>query len=154
MQDVQVTQCDATTGLIVGGVAANPGEFPHMAAIGYPNFNGGISFNCGGSLISELFVLTAAHCSKADRVSPTTVRLGDQDLKIKENNLSEVDIPIESFINHEGYNKETRENDIAVIKMKQPAKFNKNIRPACLQQTLNIGKTKAVASGWGKRQLY
>lgn len=30
-QEISVTQCDAVTGLVVGGVDASPGEFPHMA---------------------------------------------------------------------------------------------------------------------------
>lgn len=30
-QDITVTQCDAVTGLVVGGIDASPGEFPHMA---------------------------------------------------------------------------------------------------------------------------
>lgn len=58
------SNCDISTGLIVGGVAANSGEFPHMAAIGFPDLDGGVIFGCGGSLISENFVLTAAHCSR------------------------------------------------------------------------------------------
>lgn len=138
------------TGLVVGGVDAKPAEFPHMAAIGYPNLNGEFSFSCGGSLISERFVLTAAHCSKADRVAPTIIRLGDLNLKVKERGLDEVDIQIEKFLSHEGYNSETRENDIALIKMKQPATFTKSVRPACLQQTDLIAKSRAVAIGWGK----
>lgn len=149
VQDIAVTQCDAVTGLVVGGQDANPNEFPHMAAIGYPNFNGEISFNCGGSLISDRFVLTVAHCEKSDRQSPTMVRLGDLNLKKRDKGLPELDVPIERFINHEAYNRETRENDIALIKMTRPVSFTKSIRPACLHQTKSIGKTKAVATGWG-----
>lgn len=150
-QDIIYTECESVTGLVVGGVDAKPFEFPHMAGIGYRKFDGQFSFSCGGSLISELFVLTAAHCSKADRVSPSIVRLGDLNLKIKENALDEIDVPIEKFISHEDYNAETRENDIAIIKMAKTVKFSKSIRPACLQQTEAIPKTRAVAIGWGKK---
>ncbi|CRL05180.1 CLUMA_CG018056, isoform A [Clunio marinus] len=153
VQNVVGTDCDAVTGLIVGGVKAKPGEFPHMAAIGYPNLNGDLSFKCGGSLISEYFVLTAAHCSVADRTSPSVVRLGDLNLSIRDQGLPEVDIPIDSFISHESYNKKTRENDIALIKMKQAATFSDDIRPACLQQTQTIEKEKAIATGWGYTEV-
>lgn len=56
--------CNLTSGLIVGGIKAEKNEFPHMAAIGYGNDEIEISFRCGGSLISERCVLTAAHCRK------------------------------------------------------------------------------------------
>lgn len=146
-QDIISTECDAVTGLIVGGIDASIGEFPHMAAIGYRNFDGDLSFKCGGSLISDYFVLTAAHCSTADRTAPTDVRLGDLNLKVK--NKNEIDIAIDSFISHEQYNAGTRENDIALIKLAQQVIFNKFIRPACLQQTDVDAKKRIVATGWG-----
>lgn len=49
--------------LVVGGESASLHEFPHMALLGYKSTeNDRTSWDCGGSLISENFVLTAAHC--------------------------------------------------------------------------------------------
>lgn len=47
--------------LIVGGTKSKPKEFPHMALIGYESPDGPV-YKCGGTLISENFVLTAGHC--------------------------------------------------------------------------------------------
>jgi secreted trypsin-like serine protease len=54
-------QCDRTSGLIAGGSKAKEYEFPHFALIGFV-VNGQLSFKCGGSIISEKFILTASHC--------------------------------------------------------------------------------------------
>lgn len=60
---------------IINGEAALPTEFPHMVALGYPNSRNGYDFDCGGSLIADRWVVTAAHCIK-DRRKPVIVRMG------------------------------------------------------------------------------
>lgn len=58
-------QCPLQNPYVVGGKAVQKDEFPHMVALGYvaPAFQrNNWKFQCGGTLISELFVLTAAHC--------------------------------------------------------------------------------------------
>lgn len=62
------------------GTKANVGEFPHMVALFQPSNEPGknLSFICGGSIISELFILTAAHCANSRIASdnPTIARVG------------------------------------------------------------------------------
>ncbi|KAL7039772.1 hypothetical protein ACKWTF_000108 [Chironomus riparius] len=148
---INVDQCDVSQGLIIGGMNSKPGEFPHMVAIGYKGpYSRIVSFRCGGSLISERFVLTAAHCKKAERENATLVRIGDLNLYVEEDKLPELDISIDQFIVHECYDLRKQKNDIAVVRLTRDAPLGKFIRPACLMTPNTIlQNNKVVATGWG-----
>lgn len=51
----------------LGKVRANDEEFPHMVAIGYEDSENRKNWVCGGTLISDSYILTAAICAKPSK---------------------------------------------------------------------------------------
>jgi len=99
-------------GRIVGGEDASPGEFPWQVEL---TWGVGGSLLCGGSLVTDSMVITAAHC--CDSMSP-----GDLGVVVGSYHLHQQDPDQSSFgvttvIMHELYNKRTKENDICLLEL-------------------------------------
>ena len=50
---------------------------------------------------------------------------------------------------HPDYDKNKKDNDIAILKLKICLSFNKNVQPACLPESLDFTGANALFSGWG-----
>ncbi|KAM7314535.1 proclotting enzyme [Ixodes scapularis] len=136
-----------------------------ISACGTPNLNkrivGGENANpdqretgthyCGGVLISNRYVITAAHCTVGLKASNITIRLGAYNIRESEPNA--LDIEVSRIRQHPRFMQDTFMNDISVLRLKHSVKFNEHIRPVCLpmRRTDTFFKKQATVLGWGTR---
>ncbi|XP_055389933.1 uncharacterized protein LOC129618930 [Condylostylus longicornis] len=139
---------------IIGGKAAEIGEYPHMAALGYGT--GELTWDCAGSLISDRYVLTAGHCVSSRTNQPVMVRMGRNNIKEDDpDDLAPTDVTIENVTLHRRYRSSESYNDIALIKLSRPVTFQSGLHPACLYtktEDLNEAMNLTIA-GWGTTNI-
>ena len=102
---------------------------------------------CGGTLISDSHVLTAAHCTVDEAATGISVLLGEHN--IADDEFNSVDVA--EIINHPDYNNETVDYDFAILRLANPVNFTNEVRPACLPAVLNAtyAGVTATVTGWG-----
>uniref|UniRef100_A0A224YR31 Tick serine protease n=1 Tax=Rhipicephalus zambeziensis TaxID=60191 RepID=A0A224YR31_9ACAR len=131
--------------MIVNGTEVKDAQYPWMVYLAshYPD---GQARACGGTIITKRHILTAAHCVFFDNmyVRKVNVLYGSPDLR--RGRLVEAS----KMLMHKGYDPFFIKNDIALVEVKYPFQFGKDVRPVCLQMAPEpIARKDAVATGWG-----
>lgn len=134
---------------ILGGREAQPGAYPWQVALIdplQPNTYAG-QF-CGGSLIDEEWVLTAAHCVEGKEPSLIDVLVGAHRLSD-----SGTRIPSAQVIPHPGYDPTQLDHDLALIRLSTPVTYT----PISLYQTISgtseFDHLRATVIGWGAKEI-
>ncbi|KAF4097693.1 granzyme B(G,H)-like [Onychostoma macrolepis] len=130
---------------IVNGTEAKPHSRPYMVSLQEDK-----KHVCGGFLISDEFVLTAAHCQKKNKI--LTAVVGAHDLKNE--NEGSVRIGVKSYHKHPKYSSDSYLNDIMLLMLEKKVKLSQNVEPISLIKNKKYIKSCTVCSvvGWGKLQ--
>jgi len=123
---------------IVGGEDVKLGELPYQVSLG----------GCGGSIISPLWVITAAHCvrngSKGGRVRAGMVDIRDTNAQTR---------TVAMTFHHPNYTYRSRpfymEHDLALLKLTEPFEFNDKVKAVALPKAGHRATGKILISGWG-----
>ncbi|KAM5280091.1 LOW QUALITY PROTEIN: vitamin K-dependent protein C [Ctenodactylus gundi] len=132
---------------LINGTLSRRGESPWQVAL----LDSKKKLICGGVLIHTSWVLTVAHCMEGPK--KMIVRLGEYDLRRKDK--GELDLGIKEVLIHPNYSQSTTDNDIALLRLVQPASLSKTIVPICLpdsglaERELTQAGQETMVTGWG-----
>jgi len=138
-------------GRIVGGGVASYAEWPWQVSL--RQYKGGqYKHKCGAALLTNKWIITAAHCVKNIAPSNLLVRVGEYNVLNKKEAHKHIDRRIRKVVTHKKFNKVSYEYDIALLEMHDaPIKYKPNMIPICLPSSDNslVGKVGTV-TGWGR----
>ncbi|CAH2267889.1 jg21942 [Pararge aegeria aegeria] len=141
-----VTAIPAPEGRIVGGTVTTIGQWP--MGVSMLLSRSGLSFQqaCGGSVLNNQNVLSAAHCFAGNSPSNWRMRVGSTNA-----NSGGVVHNTARILNHPNYNARTTDFDIAILRTSTRITFNTNVRAGAIAGTnYNLPDGSVVwAIGWG-----
>ncbi|XP_075224753.1 uncharacterized protein LOC142326279 isoform X3 [Lycorma delicatula] len=128
------------------------GEYPWQVAILKKDPQESV-YVCGGTLIDNLHIITAAHCVKSYGAHDLRVRLGEWDVNHDVEFYPYIERDVQNVFIHPEFYAGTLYNDLAVIRIDRAVDFTQSphISPACLPEPYtDYSGQRCWTTGWGK----
>ncbi|XP_025422284.1 serine proteinase stubble-like [Sipha flava] len=138
-------------GRIVGGTGSTFGEWPWQVLVREATWLGLFTKNkCGGVLITQRHVITAAHCQPGFLANLVAV-FGEYDISGEVESKRSISKNVKRVIVHRQYDAATFENDIALLELESPVSYDLHIVPICMPDDDDeFTGRMAVVTGWGR----
>lgn len=129
---------------IIGGEDAKEGQFPYQVSLQ----RGGSSHFCGASIISNRFILTAAHCFGGAISNPEGIHAVVGTTCVSQGGVT---VNIEKVIQHEEWDYGKWRNDIALLRTATEIVFSDTIQPIALptQNSIAEENVPVILCGFG-----
>ncbi|KAL7288898.1 hypothetical protein TKK_0016868 [Trichogramma kaykai] len=129
---------------VVGGSDAPDGKYPYQVSLRSP------SHFCGGSILNDRWILTAAHCVLGRSGASVTVVAGTNLL----NGGNEIVYKSEYIVWHKKFDMFRLVNDVALIRVDKTIEFGEKIQPISLPREDFVKiNYPVVLTGWGRIKL-
>ncbi|XP_069044747.1 serine protease 27-like [Lepisosteus oculatus] len=152
LKSLEVSSSPLSRSSIVGGEDAGDGLWPWQVFLLVKKTNGSLS-QCGGSLISKHWVLTAAHCFKGYiDIKSSHVYLGAYELDLPSSH--QVNRNMADLVIHSKYTITRKGYDIALVKLDRPVPLSRFIQTVPLAEPSDLftSRSDCWVTGWGRVQ--
>ncbi|XP_069509536.1 transmembrane protease serine 12-like [Ambystoma mexicanum] len=136
---------------IVGGQDAMPGAWPWQVSLQYMSLYRGFRHTCGGTIINNNWVMSAAHCFLQRRDIPRWRAVAGLHNIIFPSKSTEIR-RIEYVTVHRYYSERSMDNDIALLKLAAFLPYGDHIQPICIPYNIQLNMTSSTqcfVTGWG-----
>jgi secreted trypsin-like serine protease len=144
-----------TTQNINGGTSAEAGKFPFQVALirsDTPQGREHFGQFCGGALIDRIWIVTAAHCVPSTTEQEVDVYIGSVTLPSGGARGGGTRLSLAKIVSHQNYVEATHDNDVAMLKLAQPAPANLTPAVVATPAIADVAGTtgaKVTVIGWG-----